>query len=172
MMVLVSVLQLMLAVTFVVMPLAAYRYGTAAQRAADADAMRQGLPAGTLAEHGIRMEESKGEMVLPLAIALALAILAALNMAGVGMGRTLTWILQPLMLLAGGVVTVSQVFVVRYVEAAVRKSTDPVMRGVDANSFISAAQAQFPGWVRPVIITRFVLATVGSALIIVLLACI
>jgi hypothetical protein len=168
--VLVSVLQLLLAGTFVVMPVVAYRYGTAAQRAADADAMRQGLPAGSLAEHGIRMEESKAEMMLPLAIALVLAVLASLNLAGAGAGRTLTWILQPLMLLAGGFVTAGQVFVVRYVEAAVRKSTDPVLRGVDVNSFISAAQAKFPAWVRPVVITRFVLATVGSALIIVLLA--
>jgi hypothetical protein len=160
----------LLAGTFVVMPVVAYRYGTAAQRAADADAMRQGLPTGTLEKHGIRMEESKAETVLPLTIALVFSVLASLNLAGAGVGRTLTWILQPLMLLAGGFVTAGQVFVVRYIEAAVRKSTDPGLRGVDVNSFISAAQAEFPAWVRPVIITRFALATVGSALIIVLLA--
>ena len=74
--VLVPVPQLLLAGTFVVMPVVAYRYGTAAQQAADADAVRQGLPAGSLAKHGIRMEENKAEMALPLAIALRLVALA------------------------------------------------------------------------------------------------
>ena len=170
MMVLIAVLQLLLAATFVVMPLAAYRYGAAAQQAADADAERQGLPSGTLAKHGIRMQESKPEMLLPLGIALVLAALAVLNLAGVSAGRTLTWVLQPLMLLAGGFVTAGQVFVVRYVEAAVRKSDDPLLRGVNVGSFITAAQAEFPGWVRPLIILRFLLATMGSALILTLLA--
>lgn len=168
--ILIPALQLLLAGTFLVMPFAAYRYGTAAQRAADADAVRQGLPAGTLATQGIRMEESKAEMMLPLGIALAMMALAALNLAGVGAGRTLTWILQPLMLLAGGFVTASQVFVVRFVDAALRKSSVPALRGLDVKSFISAAQAEFPAWVRPVIIARFVLVTAGSALIIALLA--
>lgn len=165
---LISVLQFLLAGTFLVMPFAAYRYGRAAQRAADEDAVRQGLPAGNLAAQGIRMEESKVEMMLPLGIALAMAALASLNLSGAEAGRTLTWILQPLMLLAGGFVTASQVFVVRYVEAALRKSSDPALRGLDVKSFIGAAQAEFPAWVRPVIIARFVLVTVGSALIIVL----
>ena len=165
MMVLAAVVQLLLAGTFVVMPVVAYRYAAAAaQRAADADAVRQGLPAGSLAKHGIRKEESKAELMLPLAIALVLAVLASLNLAGAG--RTLTWVLQPLMLLAGGFVTAGQVFVVRYVEIDLRKSDDPGLRGVDVRSFVSAAQAEFPGWVRPVIVARFVLATAGSALII------
>lgn len=164
MMVLAAVVELLFAGTFVVMPVVVYRYGAAAQRAADADAVRQGPPAGSLAKHGIRKEESKAELMLPLAIALVLAVLASLNLAGAG--RTLTWVLQPLMLLAGGFVTAGQVFVVRYLEIDLRKSGDPGLRGVDVRSFVSAAQAGFPGWVRPVIVARFVLATAGSALII------
>jgi len=169
-MIVISLLQLLLAVAFATMAIIARRYGAAAQRAAEADAVRQGLPDGILAEHGIRMEESKAEMALPLAIAAVFAVLAALNLADVSAGRILTWILQPLMLLAGGFITASQVFVVSYVEAAVRKSSDPALRRADVRSFIAAAQTQFPACVRPLIIIRFLLTTAGSALILLLLA--
>lgn len=169
-MILVAAVQALLAVTFAVMAVVAHRYGHAAQQAAEADAVRQGLPDGILARHGIRMEESAAEAALPVAIAIAFAALAALNLAEVPLGRTLTWILQPLMLVGGGFVTAGQVFVVRYVQAAVRKSADPAMRNADVRSFMGAAQKQFPRFVRPLIVVRFLLATLGSALILILLA--
>jgi hypothetical protein len=169
-MILIGTLQLLLAVAFAAMAFVARRYGAAAQRAAEADAVRQGLPEGVLARHGIRIEESKAEMALPLAIAAVFGTIGALNLAGASVGRTLTWILQPLMLLAGGFITAGQVFVVRYVQSAIRKSDDPALRRADTRSLMAAANAQFPAFVRPLIVVRFLLATLGSLLILLLLA--
>jgi hypothetical protein len=162
-----GVLQLLLAAGFVVMPVVALRYGSRAQRAAEADVVRQGQPGGLLLEHGVRIEERRSDLPLPFAIAAILAVLGTLNLAGVDLGRILTFVLQPLMLVAGGFVTAGQVFVTRFVEAGLRSGG---VRDVDVRSFIGAAQAVFPGWVRPVIVTRFLLATAGSAVIILLLA--
>jgi hypothetical protein len=168
-MILISIIQQLIAVSFAAMAIVARRYGAAAQRAAEDEAARQGLPHGALAGHGIQIEESKAETALPLAIAAAFAALAGLNAAAVPAGQTLTWILQPLILLAGGIVTAAQVFVVRHVQAAARRSDDPAMRSADAKAIITAAQAAFPRWVRPLIILRFLLVTVGSLLVLVLL---
>ncbi|MGI5146307.1 hypothetical protein ACQEVC_07940 [Plantactinospora sp. CA-294935] len=60
-------------------------------------------------------------------------------------------------------------FSVRYVAPAFEKSGDAV-RGIDVEAFIEAARRAFPRLLRPLVITRFALVTVGSALVIVLLA--
>jgi hypothetical protein len=168
-MILVSITQLLIAISFAAMATIAYRHGNAAQRAADAEAARQGLPNGTLARHQIRIEESKAEMALPLAIAAAFAVLSGLNATAAPAGRTLTWIMQPLILIAGGFVTAGQVFVVRHVQAVARRSDDPALRKADIRAIITSAQAAFPSWVRPLIVLRFFLVTVGSLVILVLL---
>ncbi|WP_225997965.1 hypothetical protein [Myceligenerans pegani] len=60
-----------------------------------------------------------------------------------------------------------EVFPTRYVETAFRKKG---IRDIDVRSFVDAAEAAYPSWIRSVIITRFVLATLGSILVITLLA--
>ena len=62
-----------------------------------------------------------------------------------------------------------QVFAVRFVEAAFRKSRDPAARAVDVRSVIDAGAAAFPRWLRPMVVTRFVLVTLGSAIVLLLL---
>jgi hypothetical protein len=166
----IAALQYATAATFLIIGWAAYRHGAAAQRAAEAEVGRQGVPVEILSRHYVRFEESAVELLLPLAIALVLGVIATLNLVAPDPGRTATWIFQPLLLVAGGFVTANQVFAKRLIEAQFRKSSDPDARRVDAGAVIAAAAATFPSWLQPLVVTRFVLVTVGSALILLLLA--
>ncbi|WP_084955700.1 hypothetical protein [Thermoactinospora rubra] len=163
-------LQTLLAATFFVIPITAWITGGRAQRAAEAEVARQGHPAEVLARHGIRFEEEPWELALALAIGACLLVLASLNLAGSGTGRILSWIAEPLVLVVVGFVTAGQVFATRYTEAAFRKSGDLAVRDIDARAVIAAASTGFPAWLRPLVLVRFALATLGSLLVIVLLA--
>jgi hypothetical protein len=105
--------------------------------------------------------------VAALAIAVCFAALATLNLAGNDIGRILTWILQPLLFVAGLVIMPGEVFTARYLDAAFRKAG---VHDLDVHAFVNAASAAYPAWTRPVIITRFALATLGSVLAVILLA--
>lgn len=164
-----AVLQLVQAVAFLVQSFLAYRYGANAQRAAEAEVARQGLPAELLARNGVRFTESRAELLLPVAIAVCLAVLATLNLAGVEAGRIATWILQPVFLLAAGFVTANQVFAVRFLSSAFGKSGDAALNRVDVRRFVDAAIGAFPAWFRALVVARFVLVTVGSLLVLLLL---
>lgn len=100
---------------FVAMALLAYRYGSDAQAAAEAEVARQGDPPHLLDRARVNVRESGAELALPLGIALALAVLGTLNLAGSGTARVATWTFQPPLLVAGGFVTAGQVFAVRFV---------------------------------------------------------
>jgi hypothetical protein len=67
-------------------------------------------------------------------------------------------------------VTAAQVFVERQVESAFRRSADPAVRGIDVRAFLGAARRALPAWSRHVIVARFLLTTVGSALVLLMLA--
>lgn len=116
-----------------------------------------------LARHRVRIEESLAELMLPLGIAAVLAVLGTLNLFDAG--RTATWVLQPILLLAGGYITASQVFVQRTVAAAFRNSEDDV----DTRAVLDAAFAAFPSWLRSVVVIRFLLVALGSVVVLVLL---
>lgn len=164
---LVALLQVLLAVTFVVIPVVGARHGPAAQRAAENDVTRQGFPVTVLAERGVDFGASRGSIVAAVAIGMCFATLALLNLAGDDVGRILTWILQPLLFVAGLIIMPGEVFTTRYVEAAFRKAG---VRDINVGAFVDAASAAYPPWFRSVIVTRFVLATLGSVLVVVLLA--
>ncbi|MCE7004572.1 hypothetical protein LWC34_17310 [Kibdelosporangium philippinense] len=165
-----GVLQLLLAATFVIVPVIAYRHGTQAQQAAEADVARQGFPIEVLTRHRIRFAESAMETLFPFGIALFLAVLALLNLTGTETGRVLSLVAQPIMFIGGGFITAGQMFPVRFIGAALKKSSDATARTLDVQSFVDAATAAFPSWLRPIIVTRFALVTVGSLLVIALLA--
>jgi hypothetical protein len=165
-----SLLQLLLAVTFLIMPAIAYRYGARAQAAAEAEVARQGFPAGILAKNKVKFTERGIEAALPAAIALLLVALASLNLAGIEAGRIMSWIFQPVILVVGGLVTAAQVFDVRYLTSAFRKSGDQTLRSINVKAFVDAAVRAFPAGFRSLVATRFVLTTAGSVLVIVLLA--
>jgi hypothetical protein len=164
------VLQLLLAATFLIMPSLAYRYGTRAQAAAEAEVARQGFPADVLARNHVNFGEGAVGLLLAVAIALGLVVLAVLNLAGSPAGRIGSWILQPLLLIAGGLILSRQVFTVRFLAAAFRKSSDATLAGINVRAFVDAATGAYPAWFPYVVAARFVLATLGSLLVIILLA--
>ncbi|MEV0409032.1 hypothetical protein [Actinoallomurus sp. NPDC050550] len=164
-----ATLQLALTATFVVLPVVVYFYGGSAQRAAEAETIRQGVPVEVLAEHRIRFEEKAWEFLLAIGIAAALATLAGLNLSRIRTGLVLSWIAEPVVLVAVGFVCASQVLAVRYTQAAFAKSGDPRVREIDAAAVIGAASAAMPSWIRAVVVVRFGLATLGSLLVILLL---
>jgi hypothetical protein len=164
---LVWIVQLLLAATFLIVPVVACRHGTAAQRAAEAQVASQGFAADILSRHRIRFAESRAEMLVPLAIAVGLMALAALNVTDIG--RIPSLVVHPVLFLGGGVITAGQVFVVRFTESALRKSGGAAVRGLDVQAVIEAANSAFPWWLRYVIVTRFVLVTAGSALVVLVL---
>ena len=164
------VLQFALAATFVVLPVAVAVRGRAAQWAAEDEVVRQGGPAGTLVRHRIGFAEKAWEFCLAIGIAVVLATLAGLNLAGSGTGRVLSWVVEPIVLIAVGFVCAGQVFAVRYTRAAFARSDDPAVRVLDAGAVLAAAEVELPSWIRPVVLLRFGLVVFGSPLVIVLLA--
>ena len=89
-----------------------------------------------------------------------------LNLGGEAAGRVITWIFQPLLLIIGGLVTFGQLIADRVIVKAL------VSEGVthaNAAAVALAARREFPGWLRPLILIRFLLTTLGSIAIIVLL---
>ncbi len=167
-----AIQQLLLAATFFVLPLVARRYGDRAQQAAEKAVMEQGL--GTekdfLLKHSIKFSESGPEMLLPFSIAVLLSITGILNLADVEIGRTLTWIIEPLLLIIVGFITASQVFTTWYIKRTFRKAEDRRVRQVNVEAFVQAAANVFPSWLRPLQVIRFGVATLGSLVVIVLLA--
>ncbi|QES51746.1 hypothetical protein DEJ50_31735 [Streptomyces venezuelae] len=169
-MTLAAVLQLLLSATFFVIPVAVWYTGGRAQLSAEAEMRRQGHGPEVLARHGIAFREKTWELVFALGVGATLGVLGGLNLAGHDTGRLLSWIIEPLVLLVVGFITTGQVFAAAYTRAAFAKSEDPAVRAVDAPALIAAANSGFPSWLRPLVLARFGLATVGSALVLVLLA--
>jgi hypothetical protein len=93
---------------------------------------------------------------------------ALLNLGGTEAGRIASWVLHPVLLVAGGFVTAGQVFADRYVAAALHRSDEA--RGIDARAVVAAARNRFPSWLRALLVARFTLTTAGSVVVIVLLA--
>jgi hypothetical protein len=165
-----AVLQLLLAATFLIMPTLAYMYGARAQAAAEAEVVRQGFPADVLARNNVQFGEGAVGLLLAVAIAVGLVALAVLNLAGNPAGRIGSWILQPLLLIAGGLILSRQVFTARFLASAFRNSGDATLAGINVRAFVDAAADAYPAWFPYVVSARFVLATLGSLLVIILLA--
>jgi hypothetical protein len=132
--------------------------------------VRQGFPADVLARNHVNFSEGAVGLALPIAIALCLAALASLNLAGNPAGRIGSWIFQPILLIAGGLIMSRQVFTVRFLESAFKNSGDARIAGINVNPFVDAAAGAYPAWFPYVVSARFALATLGSLLVIILLA--
>ncbi|SEF85510.1 hypothetical protein SAMN05444920_101852 [Nonomuraea solani] len=165
-----SVLQFLLAATFMIMSIAVHTHGGRAQRAAEAVLARHGLPGDVLARHRIKFEETITELLFPVSIAVVMTVLGVLTLAGSGPGRIASWVAAGLMTTAGAAVMVSQMFAEKVVAAVFRRSADPAVRDLDAAAVVGAARAALPAWASAMIVIRFLLATLGSILVIVLLA--
>jgi hypothetical protein len=68
-----------------------------------------------------------------------------------------------------GLVTYGQVFPASYLKRAWAKADDERLRRVDVDRMMQVAGDEFPGWLRPLQVARFALATFGSLLVMALL---
>ncbi|MFC9898011.1 hypothetical protein ACFVMC_30345 [Nocardia sp. NPDC127579] len=165
-----GLLQSVLAGLFVVMLVAYRTAGPRAQRAAIAETTRQGVPPEVLDEHGVRLDEGRAGFVVGYAIAAVFTTLAVLNLAGSEIGRISTWIVQPLALIGVGYVTTIQVFAIPMTAAAFAGLDDPRAQRLDIRAVLRAAADTLPSWYRPATVARWLLATVGSVVVIAALA--
>jgi hypothetical protein len=164
-------LQLLMALAFVSIPVIRARYGAAAQAAAEAELERQDVPGAILAENKLRFDAGGHETAAPVSIALVLAGLAVLSLFGSPWGETLTWFLQPLVVLINAAILYSQLTAVRSVQAAFQKKGDPDLARIDVSAFLDAAEAAFPAWVIPGLQNaRHAIVFAGSAAVLILLA--
>ncbi len=159
---------LLLALTFIIIPIVAQKYGQRAQNAAEKAVADQGFEPGLLLKNGVKMTESKVEMLLPFAFAALYMVVAAVSIAS-GLNHVLLWIVEVFTLVVVGMVTAQQVFVTSFVERAFKNSKDEQLHKIDVARFMAAASAEFPSWLRAIQVVRFVLATAGAFLVIVLI---
>jgi hypothetical protein len=133
-------------------------------------AVLQGFPADVLARNNVNFGEGAVGLVLAVAIALGLVALAVLYLAGNPVGRIGSWIVQPLLLIAGILIMSGQVFTARFLASAFKSSGDATLAGINVKAFVDAATGAYPAWFPYVVTARFVLATLGSLLVSILLA--
>ncbi|MEO3876139.1 hypothetical protein ABGB18_45860 [Nonomuraea sp. B12E4] len=164
-----SILQFLLGATFVIVAANGARFGRGAQSAAETEVSRQGFPTTVLTRSRIDFGAGRASVVVAVCIGLCLVALAALNLTGNGTGQILSWIVQSLIFVLGCLIMPGEVFLVRGIESTFKKSGDPALRSIDVKALVDAAVGAVPAWSRYVIAARFVLATVGSVLVIVLL---
>ncbi|MEU8150366.1 hypothetical protein [Nonomuraea sp. NPDC048901] len=165
-----ATLQSLTALPFLVGSAVVLFYGAGAQAAAEAEVARQGLPPAVLAGHGISFGSNLADIPLALGIAVVLVTLALLNLRGNRVGRMLSWILQPVLFVAGSVIVPSQVFTAQVLESSFKKSGDPVLERIDVRAMVDAAAHVMPSGLLYVNIGKLALTTLGSLLVVILLA--
>lgn len=161
---------LLLALTFIIIPIVAQKYGRRAQDAAEKAVADQGFEQGLLLKNGVKMTESKVEMLLPLAFAALYITVAAISASSTSLNHILLWIIEGFTLVVVGMVTVQQVFVASFMKRAFKASKDERLHKVDVERFMAAASAEFPRWLYAIQAVRFALATIGALLVIVLIS--
>ncbi|MEV6638338.1 hypothetical protein AB0M54_47250 [Actinoplanes sp. NPDC051470] len=160
-------LQLLTVVPFLLGTYVVLRFGAAAQHAAEAEVVRQGLPAEILILHGI---DFGGSETLAIVLVLILVTLAMLNLAGKRIGRILSWIFHPILFAMGVVIIPGQLFTTQLLESSIKRFGDPALARVDVPALVDAAADAMPGWLPAATIAKLMLTTVGSVVVIVLLA--
>ncbi|WP_232668796.1 hypothetical protein [Pseudonocardia sp. TRM90224] len=163
-----AALQAVTAVPFVLGTVVVLGYGASAQAAAEAEMTRQGLPPSLLVEHGIAFGSNTAELPFAIAIVVVLAALAVFNLRGSRAARTASWVVHPVLLVAGTLIIPGQVFTTWYLSTAF--AADPALSRIDAAALVDAAAAAMPGWLLYANIAKLVLTTVGSMAVVALLA--
>jgi hypothetical protein len=166
-----AVQQIALAVLFFVISSVALVYGDAAQAAAERDVAAQGvdIDGETLRRSGAQFSESRVELLLPIGIGIVLIATAVLALIGGRVGVITTWVVEMLLLVVVGYVTYGQVFPAAFLKRPWATADDERLRRIDVERMIEAAGQEFPGWLRPLQIARFGLATLGSLLVMTML---
>ncbi|WP_157930440.1 hypothetical protein [Glycomyces xiaoerkulensis] len=165
-------LQLLLAVGMAVSTITGFVYGADADQALVDELERQGTDVGELPEeYGVTeqtFEPAGADLILPLVIVAGLVLLALFNLAGNRVTRILTWVFQPLVLICGGFVLALQVFLANFMQMGFDAADPPI--DLDAQALVDAAMDAYPAWATWVDYAVFALATLGSLLVIILLA--
>nr|WP_221494015.1 hypothetical protein [Actinomadura coerulea] len=157
-------MQLLVAAAFVSIPLVRHRYGPGARAAAVAELRRQDVRPEVLEENGLRFDAGGHETAVPAAVAAAMALAAALNLAGAGLAQPLTWVFSSLVLLLNAGIVWSNLTAVSSVQAAFRRKGDPELARIRVAAFLKAAEDAFPGWVRAQTYVRNTVVFAGSAI--------
>jgi hypothetical protein len=162
-------LQLLLAAAMAVSAVLSLLYGSDAQEALEAELAEQGLDATDLPEGSVSFGGAS-DLVFPIIVIVILVVLAVLNAAGNRVGRILTWVFQPLVLLCGGFFVVGALFAGPLMQWAFDNSGDPALESLDASQLLEAAYGAYPSWSAVVDWAAVLLTTLGSLLVIILLA--
>ncbi|MER6449825.1 hypothetical protein [Streptomyces venezuelae] len=145
----VAALQLLIAVAFLSIPVVRSRYGARAQASVEAELGRQGVRSTVMAENGMRLDAGGHETWAPVGIAAALVLPALLSIAGSPWSGTVSWVVQPLVILVNCVILYSNLTAVPSVTAAFARSGDAELQRIDVRSMLAAAEKGFPRWVMP-----------------------
>ncbi|QES55213.1 hypothetical protein DEJ51_14285 [Streptomyces venezuelae] len=167
----VAALQLLIAVAFLSIPVVRSRYGARAQASVEAELGRQGVRSTVMAENGMRLDAGGHETWAPVGIAAALVLPALLSIAGSSWSGTVSWVVQPLVILVNCVILYSNLTAVPSVTAAFARSGDAELQRIDVRSMLAAAEKGFPRWVMPYLQNlRHVVVFAGSISVLAVLA--
>lgn len=161
-----AAVQALTAVPFVAGAAVVAADGARAQRAAEAEVVRQGLPPGVLARNGISFGAAPWDIPIAAGIALVLLALAAANLAGRPWARVASYVAHPILFVAGLLIVPGQVFTTGFLRDSFARSADPQLHHVDAAALVAATQHVFPAWLLPMDVAKLVLTTLGSVLVV------
>jgi len=160
-------LQILLAAFLLASTVVSYLYGADSQAAAEAELQAQGVPLSDLPQ-GTTFEPGVGSLAFNVVIAAGLIVLALLNAAGKRPARVITWIVQPIVLVCGAFGALSQLFLATVLEYGIENSG--VESDIDVAAVVDAVYGAYPAWTDIVSYGVLALSTLGSILVIVLLA--
>ncbi|MCD0442784.1 hypothetical protein LO763_03995 [Glycomyces sp. A-F 0318] len=160
-------IQILLAVFLIAQSVAGLLYGADAQAAAEDELAAQGHAMSDLPQ-GTTFESNGIAAYAPIAAAALIIVLALLNGAGNRPSRVVTWVVQPLVLVCGGFITVTQLFAAQFMEAGIEAAGGA--EGLDAQALMDAVNGAYPAWTAVASYGVLVLGTLGAVAVIVLLA--
>ena len=163
-------LQILLAIALAVSAVVQYLYGPDANEAFEEELRNQGVEINDLPENTANFGGDVGSLVFSAVIVAILVILALLNAGGNRVGRILTWIFQPLVLICGTFLFATQLFLATVLSWAFDNSGDEQLEALDVDALVEAAIGAYPSWSIVVDWAVVALATLGSILVIILLA--
>lgn len=160
-------LQILLAVFLIAQSIAGILYGADAQTAAEEELAAQGHAMSDLPQ-GTTFESTGATAYAPIAVAVLIIVLALLNGAGKRPARIITWVVQPIVLVCGGFIAVSQLFLTQFLEMGI--DAEGGVEGLDVQALVDAIAGAYPAWTDIASYGALALATVGSIAVIILLA--
>lgn len=160
-------IQILLAVFLIAQSVAGLLYGADAQAAAEDELAAQGHSTSDLPE-GTTFESTGVAAYAPIAVAVLIIVLALLNGAGNRPSRVVTWVVQPLVLVCGGFLTVSQLFAAQFMEAGIEAAGGA--EDLDVQALMDAVNGAYPAWTAVASYGVLALGTLGAIAVIILLA--